>query len=319
MDTQLIKEVANHCGGTFLPILSCVHVYTTPGGNRLQVGNGRYSVDVPTDLPEMTVDGGRLVAALAACKEQPVFTVTESNVNVKAGRVRARIARNPTEYPLVQPVPIGDTHITDVGDVLGRLEPFAAEDASRPWATSICLSGGFAYATNNVALVRCPLPVPVPLPVNIPATVVPAVVQRGPVVDIGCDGNAVTFYYADSSWVRTSLIEGEWPTHVVDNFVGPLTDEWEMVHESLAGLLATAAKVSADKHPVVEFTGVGFRLLDDSFAVDDLGVLPEAGRVAAKMTSLVMGVADSVQWHTPRQDVHAFRKDDLIGIIGGTK
>lgn len=321
MDVAQLKDVAQHCGGTFVSALACVHVYNNEAGQRrVQAGNGRYCVDAPCDLEPLTVDAGRLLAALSACRADPTITVTEKTVTVKAGKVRARLPLDPTPYPLTKPVAVGGQHIADVDMVLKLLEPFAAEDASRPWATSICLNGAFAYATNNVALVRHPLTVPVLAPVNIPGTVVPAVVQRGAVVDIGCDGNSVTFYYADGSWVNTGLITGEWPTHVVDALVGSLVeDAWEPVHESLSAMLTTAAKISTEKHPVVELHPDGISLTDGSFDAEDLGVLPASGRVGAKMAALALGVAEHVQWHTPRQDVHAFRAGSLVGVLGGTK
>lgn len=302
-----------------MPILANVYVYERDGQRRIQAGDGRYSVDSPCDLPLLTCDGSRLSAAVAACTGDPVVTTTDGNVMVRSGKVRARIPLNPTPYPLREPVAPGATHITAVGNVLKRLEPFAADDASRPWATAVCLSGGYAYATNNVAIVRCPLPADVPTPVNIPATVIPAVTQRGDVTDIGCDGHSVTFYYGDGSWVTTGLIEGEWPTATADRMFAGITSDWVQVHESLSGLLATAVKLSQDKHPKVEFSLDGFKTTDGAFDVEDVGELPAQGKVAARMAGLVFGVATEVQWHTPKEDVHAFRCDDLIGVMGGTR
>lgn len=320
MQLETLKALAGHAGGQFLPILGALHIYETATGNRAQVGNGRYTVDVPTTLPPMTVSATRLAAAAAACGKMPDLTVGASQVTVKAGRVRARINLDPTPYPLATPDPGNTVAIPGVGKVLETLARFAATDASRPWATAICLSGDHAYATNNVVVARHPLAAPVAQPVNVPMNAIDAVVQRGDVVNVGLTENSVTFYYADESWVRTQLIAGTWPTGVVDNYVDKLDDGvWETVNQSLVDMLQTASRMSDDRNPVVEFNGFGLALVDNSFEADELEPVPDTGRVSAKMAALVFGVADRVQWHTPKLDTHAFRAGELVGVIGGTK
>lgn len=320
MNLETLKALAGHAGGQFLPILGALYVYPTEAGNRAQVGNGRYTVDVPTTLPPMTVSATRLAAAAAACGRMPDLAVGASQVTVKAGRVRARLNLDPTAYPVSTPDPRNTVAIPGVGKVLEQLARFAATDASRPWATSVCLSGDHAYATNNVVVARHPLAAPVDRAVNIPMTAVEAVVERGDVVDVGLTDNAVTFYYADDSWVRTQLIAGTWPTAVVDGYVDKLDEGvWETVNQSLVDMLQTANRMCDDRNPIVEFNGHGLALVDKSFEADELEPVPGNGRVSAKMAALVFGVADRVQWHTPKQDAHAFRAGELIGVIGGTK
>jgi hypothetical protein len=67
MNLQDLKYVCDHAGNGLLPVLAFIHVYPTADGNRAQVGNGRYTVDVPTDLPLCTVDAGR--ASLTTCRQ----------------------------------------------------------------------------------------------------------------------------------------------------------------------------------------------------------------------------------------------------------
>lgn len=320
MDTAQLKRYAAHTGGGLLPILSDLHIYTTPTGNRLQAGNGRYYVDGPTDLPAMTVNADRLVTAFSACGDDPTLSLTDVNLTVKRGRVKARVSLTPTEYPKVAPTPPGGAALAGVVEVLGLLAPYVAEDASRPWATSVCLSGGYAYATNNVIVARHPLPSPVTTPVNIPGVVIPALAAFGEARDVGYDGAAVTFYYEDGTWVRTSLVTGDWPTATVDGMLAAVPgDAWTLVDDALANMLTSAAKLSEARHPIVEFNGNGFSLTDQSFQAEDVDGVPAEGRVAAKMAALVFGRAEAVQWHTPRKDVHAFKHADLLGVLGGTK
>jgi hypothetical protein len=314
-----LKPLTKHTGSRFNPILGCVHIYTTGHGSRAQVGNGRYTVDVPCELPSMTVDLDRLVAAVNACPGTPTLHVDGDRVAVKAGRVRARLQLSTTPYPVATPDPTTDHPLADIGPLLTTLYPFAATDASRPWSTAICLSGDYAYATNNVCVARAPLPVPVGSPVNIPSTVVEAVTERGLITSVGYTDGAVTFYYGDGSWVRTLLIAGEWPTQVIDEMLAAVPDAWDTANADLGPLMVTAVKLSDERLPCVEFGAATMQLVDGSFVVDDLTGVPDSGRIAARIGALVFGIATHVQWHTPGQDRHAFRAGDLVGVFGGTK
>jgi hypothetical protein len=320
MNLQDLKYVCDHAGNGLLPVLAFIHVDPTADGNRAQVGNGRYTVDVPTDLPLCTVDAGRLVAAWAACKSDDVSaTCTDANLMIKAGRIKARIPlSDPKAYPVVVPDERTAHTAPGVAAILAKLQPFVATDASRPWATSVCLTNGFAYATNNVVLVRAPFPVDLPA-VNLPLSVFDAIIARGEPEDLGFTDNSLTLYFDNGVWIKTNLISGSWPTATVDGLIAALPDAWETPHPELGMVLATAAKVSEAKHPVVQFASTVVKLTDDAFEADELGPLPDAGKVNARMAALVFERATDVQWHSPKQDVHAFKVDEIIGVFGGQR
>lgn len=322
MDTTELKYLAAHTGSAFAPALGKLHVYTTEAGTRrAQVQNGRYTVDVPTDLPELTADADRLLAAWEACRTDPRVSVAEHNVTVTAGRIRARIALfDPQAYPRTTPDPETAHTAPGVAALLSRLQPFVATDASRAWATAVCLANGHAYATNNVVLVREPFEATFPHPVNLPVNVFDAIIAKGEPVGIGASESSVTFYFEGGAWIRTLLVSGDWPTGVVDGLVAATpADGWVTVNPELRRAVDTATKLGDSRHPVAEFRGGGLALLDDSFEAEDLMPVPEAGRINTRMTSLVLSQAQEVQWHTPRQDVHAFRAGALQGVFGGQR
>lgn len=318
-----LKYVCDHAGNGMLPILAFLHVYDDAAGQRrAQTGNGRYVVDVPTDLPVCTVRAERIVAAYVASKDkEPTVKATDANLMVTAGRVKARIPlSDPAKYPRATPDP-KSAPVDGITATLARLQPFIATDASKPWATSVCLKGEHAYATNNAILLRAPSPIELPFPVNVPHAVIDALKARpSEPTHIGWAHNALTFYYADGVWVRTILIQGDWPTHVVDQYLSQIGSDWDTPHPDLGLMLGTAAKMSESKLPVVQFTGDALKLTDDAFEADELAPLPAEGRIAATMAQLVFDRATAVQWHTPKQDVHAFRVGEHItGIIGGQR
>lgn len=324
MNLELLKYLVGHAGNGLLPVLSMVHVYEDWNGRRAQVGNGRYVVDVPTDLPVCTVPADRLLAAWQACKgDQPLASLSEHHLMLRAGRIRARIAlSDPSAYPRTQPVPKGDHRADGVAALLKRLQPFVATDASKPWATSLCLKGGYAYATNNVVLCRAPFLADLPnSAVNLPSSVFDAIIAKGEPTDVTGTENALTFYFEDDTWIQTQLVQGEWPTATVDNYVAQAGErEWETPHEDLGLMINTAAKVSEQRIPVVQFVNGGLCLANEAtFEAEDLEPLPPEGKLNARMAALVFEHATSVQWHM-KKDIHGFMiGDDIFGVFGGMR
>lgn len=324
MDSATLVQYMNqNTGAAFSPASHLLHVYASPDGHRAQLQNGRYTVDAPTTLPMMTVHVGKLHAAISACKgADPGLSISEGgNLTVTAGRIRARIAlSDPGAYTTTTPDPETSHKAPGVAELLARLQPFVATDASRPWATSVCISGGHAYATNNVILVREPFPATFDVPVNLPLNVFDAIITKGEPVGLGASESSMTFYFEDGTWIRSQLVVGEWPTGVVDRLIEATPgDGWAEPHEELSEVLATATKISDDRLPVVEFVDGGVRLLDHTFEAIPLGPVPADGKIATRMASIVFNVATAVQWHTPKRDVHAFRCGALQGVFGGQR
>ena len=280
-------------------------------------------IDAPSDLPVCTVDAGQLLAAWQACKGEPELSCTDSNLMVKRGRIKARIALgDPTAYPVSEPDPktTGTGTGEGVGALLTRLKPFIATDASRPWATSACLRESFAYATNNAVVCRVPFPAPMPYPVNLPLAVFDAVINRSTEpTDLGASTNSLTFYYGDGVWIKSKLVEGEWPTATIDGLIAHIPDDkWEVPHPELAMVLNTAAKLSNARQPIVQFGNGGLKLTDDAFEAEELEPAPDKGKVNARVAAVVFDRATEVQWHI-KPDVHAFKAGDITGVFGGQR
>lgn len=324
MKLEDLKYVCDHAGNGLVPALAMVHIYSDAAGNgRAQVGNGRYVVDVPCDLPLCTVSAERLPAAWAACKGEPEAILQAEHLMLKRGRVRTRIARfTDGNYPRAAPVPKTGHKADGVASLLARLKPFVATDASKPWATSLCLKGGYAYATNNVILCRAPFTASLPTEaVNLPSAVFDAVIAKGEPDEVSGSANALTFYFPDDSWITTQLVQGEWPTAVVDGYVEQAKQrEWEKPHEDLGLMLNTAAKLAESRIPIVEFIDGGLCLVNEgTFEAADLEPVPGKGKLNARMAALVFEHATAVQWHM-KTDIHGFMiGDDIFGVFGGQR
>lgn len=323
MDATQLARICEHANGTgFNPVLNALHIYATPTGNRAQAGNGRYILDMPTDLPTMTTPAGKLLAALRACKGEPRLEVDGPNLLVKSGRVRVKLPLlDAGSYPVSTPDEAGDDLPEGIGALFKRVLPFVASDASRPWATSVCLRDGFAYATNNVVLCRLPFPFPHPQAVNIPVATVEAIIEHPNPTRLGFSASGLTFYYADGTWLKTNLVEGSWPADVVNTMLADADARtWQPLDPELAGHLATAAKLADDRHPVAELAGANLATVDGAFAVEELVGLPGTpAKLNAKMAALTLGAAREVCWHAPKPDAHLWRDGTLLGVLGGVR
>lgn len=321
MDKDTLKLLVEHTGSSLNPVLSNLLVYETPAGSRrAQAQNGRYTVDAPTDLPVMLVNADRLLAVVNACNSEARFSCTESNLTVTAGRLKARVALlDPGQYPRTTPAEKIAHSAASLAGALRSLLPFVAEDASRPWATSICVTATHAYATNNVIMARIAVDIGVETPVNLPGASIDAILACGEIERIRADELSVTFYMTGDIWVKCQLVSGEWPTSTVDQLLESLPSTWVQPHPELRNMMEVAAKLADTRHPVAVFTDGELHLEDGSLVANDLQPLPASGKVNARMTALVLETATDVQWHTPRQDVHAFRAGNLVGVFGGRR
>lgn len=325
MDIATITKACQHANGSgFNPVLNALHIYATEQGTRAQAGNGRYVLDYPTDLPPMTTPASRLLTALKACKADPKLELDGPNLVVKSGRMKVKLPLlESSTYPVTVPDPGTTALQVPVGALLKRIVDYVATDASRPWATSVCLRNGFAYATNNVILCRMPFPFPFPHAINLPRAAVEAVIENPEPTALGFTENSITFYYADGLWLKTQLVAGDWPTEVVDKMLDGVEDrtDWVSIDEDLGRHLDVAEKLADARHPVVSLFGQNVTLEDDTFTVDGVTGLPERlAKLNASMASLALSGADVVVWHHPRPDAHTWQAPGgLVGVLGGVR
>jgi hypothetical protein len=113
----------------------------------------------------------------------------------------------PIEKPDENRFPVPPDFLT----VIKTLRPFVSKDASRPWSMGVLLDNGFAYATNNIILVRQSIPW-IHHPVVIPLRALDDLlaVQENPVA-LSSNENSVTFYYRNESWLKTQVVLAPWP------------------------------------------------------------------------------------------------------------
>jgi hypothetical protein len=237
-------------------------------GGRLQGGNGRVTIDVALPLPQLDgymVPAERFYAAVEACDGVPTLKLAEKTVAVSAGKFRARVPLlGGVDYPVIAP---------PAGEVVGRIttaplravRDFVATDASRPFACGEYFHGGHVYATNNVTMVRTPIPYTGP-DIVIPVQCVDELL-RLPFAEYDVRHSDSGLYFCPPGmdlWVHTRALDLAWPD--VEKFY-----EWDaaalpaLEGKALLGDVQRLRKfVPDDKVPVICFTPSGLRTLEGS-------------------------------------------------------
>lgn len=196
----------------FLPSLThfCIRDRTVLGFN------GQLALCSPIDI-DLNVAPNALpfVKAISACEETIALHVSvNKKLVVRSGSFKSNVDCLETkDFPTIRPE--GDFLRFDNNSLLPalrQLEPFVAQNERRPWACGILFDGQSAYATNNIVLVQYWLGYRCPFRVNIPLATVRELLRIGvnPVA-IQMTPRHMTFHYADKRWLRTQLLELNWP------------------------------------------------------------------------------------------------------------
>ena len=200
-----------------VPVMT--HVCIHPG--RMQGGDGVITIDAPfvCDLPPCAVPGQKFLNAVRACKGTPNLAMTDGGrLSVKKGSFKAFLSVLPEgQFPVDtvrgESVPVPSTLLK----ALKTIRPFVSKDASRPWSMGVYLSENYAYATNNVILVRVPVDWNSGTDMGLSAMVLPTNaidalldLQELP-SELHVDSTSATFTYNDGSWLKTRLTSAPWP------------------------------------------------------------------------------------------------------------
>lgn len=224
--------------------------------------NGRMSLCSPIDTKlNVSPKAEPFVRAISTCQSEPDLSITKAGkLAVKSGSFKAYI--DCTSEPFPELIPEGDQIEIDFDflDILRKLLPFTSEDATRPWAQGVLLTGDTAYATNNVVLIEHRLPKRIPIDLNLPRYAIAELLRIGKAPSsIQINENNVTFFLGEGRWLKSQLFETKWPDaktlldtkidapgwDVRDDFfaavqsLAPFTDEYERLYV-LKDRIATA-------------------------------------------------------------------------------
>lgn len=186
---------------------------------RVEGFNGVLALSSPIDLDiEAMPKAASFVKAIAAVPDgvEVALNLTQAGrLSVKGGKFRAFVECWPSTHETPHVAPSGDIHPIPPGilAVLRKLAPFMGIDASRPWACGIRFDGQVASVTNNVILIQHWIKgLTFPSPLNLPSVAIKEMLRLGiDPVAMQPEARAVTFHYPNGAWLRTSLLQEDWP------------------------------------------------------------------------------------------------------------
>lgn len=200
-------------------------------GGHVRSFNGQMAISSPIAFDiDCNPKADTLVKAIQQCEEEIVLSMTAGGrLRVQSGRFRAFVET--VEGETVHPMPEGDVINFNGDELLAAcklLKPFIGNDASRPWANGILFLGHSAFATNNASLVEYWIGTPVPFQINLPKHCVNELlrVDEAP-THAQLHDRSITFHYTDGRWIRSQLLDGEWPfekmTDILNGACAPRT------------------------------------------------------------------------------------------------
>lgn len=265
---------------------------------------------------DITVPAVKFLKAVDACHGEPSLRVTDvGNLVVKKDTLKVVLPlANNDDFP--EQTPSDEYTFIDGVKLLGvcrDLYPFISADASRPWSCSIKFDGGFAYATNNVTLVRCKAPgtpdfvLPIAmidelLRINLPPTGVTVTEHR------------IIFKLDGATWGSCGVLDSGWPD--LDKFF----DDRDTLVPIPADLLRSVETIlpfcDNPKFPEIVFSEEGVSTVDGDMKASVGGVqLPDA-RYRAEPLLTVLNVATTADF-----SLHPapFKGDKIDGILVGLR
>lgn len=177
--------------------------------------NGQLAISSPIELDlEASPRAFPFIKAIDACTETiSLHLAKNGKLVVRSGNFKAHIdCDDGANFPDIQPtgkmIKLNDSLMP----ALRTLEPFIAEDASRPWACGVLFNGPTAFATNNIVLIEYWLGFDFPGRVNVPGSAVKELLRiKANPTHMQLAENRLTFHYEDGRWISTSLYEPQWP------------------------------------------------------------------------------------------------------------
>lgn len=188
-------------------------------GGRVEGFNGMLALSTPIDLDLTAMP--KAVSFVKAIERIPdnsevALNMTQAGrLSIKGGKARFFVECWEATHATPHVAPAGEIHAMPPGilAVMRKLAPFMGIDASRPWACGILFNGQLASATNNIVAIQHWLhDLDFPSPINIPSMAIKEMLRIGQdPVAMQSEERAITFHYANGAWLRTSLLEQEWP------------------------------------------------------------------------------------------------------------
>lgn len=133
------------------------------------------------------------------------------------------------------------------------VHPFLSKNATQLWAMGAYIQGDKIYATNNVCLISADIE-PFGFSGMLPLWAIDFILMRNEnLVSLQGDENSLRVEWEDGSWMRSQLIQGEFPEqgitmlNTLTDANNVLTDEWKRAFRECASFCEEEIVLYADK------------------------------------------------------------------------
>lgn len=264
--------------------------------------NGKIALSSPIAIDlECSPRAAPFVNAIEACTDVVQLSLTPAGrLAIYSKGFRAFVDLLGEPYPDLRPegVPfhVGGYPILPA---LKRLEPFIADDASKPWSTGVLFDGGSAFATNNIVAIEHWLGFVFPYRINVPRGTIRELLRIGlePVGYQVTDGS-ITFHYEGGRWMRSQLNSPEWPD--IRKLLEGLSAAGTVgIDEAFWHAISTLTPfVAADGAVYLRPGAISTALEDGAGAHIDFPFTGSEGSFNLRMLQLLEGAATEIGFHS---------------------
>lgn len=252
---------------------------------------------VPLDL-DCAPKAEQLVKALANCNETVQFSMTTAGrLKVSSGAFKMFVDCVAGETPHAMPegdVVEGFDGISFL-QALDTLWPFVGDDASRPWSNGILLDGPSAFATTNVVAAEFWVGAEFPHRINVPRAAIKEILRiKEPPIGAQCNATSLTLHYSDGRWLRTQLLETQWPD--IRQLLDKVSNQQPIDPRLFAGLKVVKPFVDKMNRVIFSENGIRTHHEDGEGASYDIEAFNTEGVYSLEMLALLDGVAKTIDF-----------------------
>lgn len=261
------------------------------------------------------VNYDRLASALRSVQGDD-FSVklTGDFLVMKRGKLTVRVRRVSAEEIYFSPIkpPPRSERIAATGflQALSAVSPFVSADASRPWSVSALIRGGYVWATNNLSLVRFPMP-GWKQELRVPAQAIPLLLELKEVDWIAPIGGQLTVGCGEAM-LSFPEASGDWPS--LEPFFATMPKKLPEADEELADAAKTTEKFS-ERFVTLNDESIEGKLatIESEYQLD---LKKGKGVYNAQLFSLVASHATHIDFSSYPKPVF-FRAKEMEGVMIG--
>jgi len=276
----------------------------------------------PTEDELFCVSGPEFEKLLARLEAPIELEVEDDHIVLKHGRLRGKIKTLPPDEWQFNEVkaawyPVPKLLLPS----LKKLRAFISDNATKPWALCVGMANDTLYATNNISIAACPeIGLPDGLRGVIPYWAIDFILSRPEgLAEWAHADNYLGFRWKNGAWMRTQLVEGEFPPQV-EAIIGSagyaehkITDEWRAAYMQASSLLDDALVLKAD-----HMTGINRHMEVRVEATSPLP--PDSDHSGWSVEYLNPVIACATHWQPDKwPNPVPFRGEDILGVVMGRR